>query len=154
MGEREDKLEALGYPVADAPKAAGLYTPLVVDGSIAYCSGILPIEAGELKYIGKVPSSVDPEDATMAAELCAANLLRVCARDLGSLDKIEKLIKITGFVNSDADFTDQHVVLNGASGLFLDVLGEAGHHARSAIGVANLPLGVSVEVEIIVKLTG
>ena len=154
MGEREKKLEALGYPMSDTPTAAGLYSPLVVDGKIAYASGMVPMEAGALKFNGKVPSAIGLEEAKKAAELCAANLLRVCARDLGSLDEIERVIKVTGFVNSDPGFTEQHIVINGASGLFIDVLGEAGHHARSAVGVANLPLGAAVEVEIIVRLTG
>lgn len=154
MGEREDKLEALGYKMSDTPKPAGLYTPLVIDGKTAYLSGMVPVEAGELKYKGKVPSEVSLEDAQKAAELCAANLLRVCARDLGSLDMIERLIKVTGFVNSEPDFTDQHLVINGASGLLVEALGEAGHHARSAIGMAGLPTGAAVEVELIVRLTG
>ena len=152
MGEREKKLEALGYPMSDTPEAAGLYSPLVVDGKTAYASGMVPMEAGALKFKGKVPSVIGLEEAKKAAELCAANLLRVCARDIGSLDKIERVIKLTGFVNSDPDFTEQHIVINGASGLFIDVLGEAGRHARSAIGMANLPLGAAVEVELIVRL--
>jgi len=152
MGNREEKLEALGYPLADTPKPAGIYTPLVVDGKTAYLSGMVPVETGGLKYKGKVPTDVDLEEAKKAAELCAANLLRVCARDLGSLDKIEQVIKVTGFVNSEPDFTDQHLVINGASGLFIEVLGEAGKHARSAVGMAGLPTGAAVEVELIVRL--
>ena len=154
MGKREEKLEALGFPLSDTPKAAGLYSPLVVDGDIAYASGMLPVENGALKYAGKVSSQVGVEEAANAARLCAANLLRVCARDLGSLDRIGKILKVTGFVNSDADFTEQHSVINGASALFMDVLGEAGRHARSAVGMAGLPLGGSVEVEIVIRLTG
>ncbi len=154
MGERDKKLEALGYQMSDTPAAAGLYTPLLVDGRTAYLSGMLPIEAGALKFKGKVPSAVGLEEAKKAAELCAANLLRVCARDLGSLDRIQRIVKVTGFVNCDPDFMEAHVVINGASGLFIGVLGEAGRHARSAIGVANLPLGAAVEVELVVALTG
>lgn len=153
MGAREEKLESLGYNLSDTPKAAGLYTPLVIDDGVAYLSGMVPFEAGALKFEGKVPSKVSVDDATKAAELCAANLLRVCARDLGSLDRIKNLVKVTGFVASDPDFTEQHVVMNGASQLFLDVLGDAGNHARSAIGMANLPIGAAVEVELILRLT-
>ncbi|MBN1685339.1 MAG: RidA family protein [Spirochaetales bacterium] len=153
MGKREEKLEELGFPLSDTPKAAGIYTPLVVDGTIAYASGMLPVENGALKYAGKVSSQVGVEEATKAARLCAANLLRVCARDLGSLDRIAKILKLTGFVNSDPDFAEQHVVMNGASSLFIDVLGEAGRHARSAIGMAGLPLDGAVEVEIVIRLT-
>jgi enamine deaminase RidA (YjgF/YER057c/UK114 family) len=153
MGKREEKLESLGYALSDTPKPAGIYIPLVIDNGMAYASGMVPFEAGALKYKGKVPSAVSMDDATKAAELCAANLLRVCARDLGSLDRIKQVIKLTGFVSSDPDFTEQHVVMNGASQLMIDVLGEAGRHARSAVGMANLPIGAAVEVEIIVRLT-
>jgi len=153
MGKREEKLEALGFPMSDTPTSAGLYAPLLVDGNIAYASGILPVENGNLGYTGKVPSQISVEEATAAARLCAANLLRVCARELGSLDRIERVIKVSGFVNSDSDFTEQHVVMNGASSLFIDVLGEAGKHARSAVGMAGLPLGAAVEVEIIIRLS-
>lgn len=152
MNDREKKLEMLGYPIDEAPKAAGLYTPLVVSGSTAYLSGMVPFENGALKYAGKVPSQISVEQATDAAAICAANLLRVVKRDLGSLDRIGKLVKLTGFVNSDAEFTDQHVVMNGASKLLLDVLGDAGAHARSAVGMANLPIGAAVEVELIFEL--
>ena len=153
MERRVSTLESLGYPIADAPKPSGLYTPVVIDGRTAYASGMVPFEGGSLKYTGKVPSEVGMEDAQKAAELCAANLLRVLHRDLGSLDRVERVVKVTGFVNSDPDFTDQHLVMNGASQLLLDVLGEAGHHARSAVGMVNLPLGSTVEVELIVRLT-
>jgi enamine deaminase RidA (YjgF/YER057c/UK114 family) len=152
MGEREKRLEAKGYALSDAPKPGGLYTPVVVDGKTAYVSGAVPVAGGALKYKGKVPSQVSADDAQKAAELCAANLLRVLSRDLGSLDRIDRVLKVTGFVNSEPDFTEQHVVVNGASQLFLDVLGESGHHARSAVGMAGLPLGAAVEVELIVKL--
>jgi enamine deaminase RidA (YjgF/YER057c/UK114 family) len=152
MNERDTRLESLGYPLDDAPKAAGLYTPLVVTGKTAYLSGMVPFEAGALKYSGKVPSQVPVDRATDAAALCAANLLRVIRRDLGSLERIGKLVKLTGFVNSDSSFTEQHVVMNGASKLFLDVLGDAGAHARSAVGMANLPLGAAVEVELIFEV--
>jgi len=153
MNEREKKLEEKGYALADAPKPGGLYTPVVVADGVAYASGMVPSEAGRVKYTGKVPSAVSMGDAEKAAELCAANLLRVLARDLGSLDRIDRILKVTGFVNSDADFTEQHVVMNGASQLFIDILGDAGHHARSAVGMANLPLGATVEVEIILKVS-
>ena len=152
MSERLKKLEARGYSAGDTPKASGLYTPVVIDGTTAYVSGMVPFENGALKYKGKVPSAVSAEEATKAAELCAANLLRVLNRDLGSLEKIDRLLKVTGFVASDPDFADQHVVMNGASQLFLDILGEAGNHARSAVGMANLPIGAAVEVELVLRV--
>jgi len=102
--------------------------------------------------IGKVPSVISLEDAKKAAALSAANILRLIRQETGSLDRISRILKLVGFVNSDANFTDQSQVINGASQLMIDVLGEAGWHARSAVGVAQLPLGASVEVEAIVQL--
>ena len=152
MGDRETRLESAGYAMGDAPKPGGLYTPVVMDGKTAYLSGAVPAGPDGLAYAGKVSSSVSVDDATKGAELCAANLLRVFARDVGGLDKIDHLVKVTGFVNSDSDFTDPHVVMNGASQLFIDVLGDAGNHARSAVGMATLPLGATVEVELILRV--
>ena len=152
MKDREQKLTDKGFPLGDAPKAGGLYTPAVLDGKTFYLSGAVPVAGGKLEYKGKVPSVVSLEDAQKAAKLCAANLLRVFVRDVGSLERIEKLVKVTGFVNADPDFADPHLVVNGASQLLLDVLGDAGHHARSAVGMASLPLGASVEIELIGRL--
>jgi enamine deaminase RidA (YjgF/YER057c/UK114 family) len=102
--------------------------------------------------VGKVPSQVSLTDATKAAALCAANVLRAVQQHLGSLDRVERVVRITGYVNSDPDFTDQHLVINGASQLVRDVFGEMGRHARTALGMAQLPLGSSTEVEMIFKL--
>jgi enamine deaminase RidA (YjgF/YER057c/UK114 family) len=153
MGEREQRLNDKGYAVDAVADHKSLFTPVVIDGDTAYLSGASPVEVNDLRFKGKVPSEVSVDEAAKAAELCAANLLRVFARDVGGLDKIERLIKVTGFVNSDPDFTDQHVVMNGASQLFIDVLGDAGKHARSAVGMASLPVGAAVEVELILKLS-
>lgn len=152
MNDRENRLTDKGYPLADTPPAGGLYTPAVLDGKTFYLSGAVPVAGGQLKYKGKVPSAVTLEDATKAAALCAANLLRVFLRDVGPLELIEKLIKVTGFVNADPGFAEPHLVVNGASQLLLDVLGDAGHHARSAVGMASLPLDASVEIELIGRL--
>jgi enamine deaminase RidA (YjgF/YER057c/UK114 family) len=152
VGTQEDKLVSLGYGMDKTPKPAGLYTPVVVSGKDFYASGTIPSDGDTIPFKGKVPSAVSVDDAKKAAALCAANILRVFVRDVGPLDRIERLVKITGFVNSEADFTEQHVVMNGASQLFIDVLGEAGRHARSAVGMAGLPLGVAVEVEVIGRL--
>jgi len=152
MESREQTLESRGYALADAPVPGGIYQPVVVEAGIAYLSGAVPVAGGTLTSAGSVPSVVSVAEAGKAAELCAANLLRVFARDVGPLSKIRRVIKVTGFVNSDPDFTEPHVVVNGASQLFIDVLGDAGRHARSAVGMATLPLGASVEVELIVAL--
>ena len=149
----DEKLESLGYPLDRVPSPGATYRPVVIDGTTAYVSGCVPLDGDRnLVSKGKVPSQVSLEAAKKAAALCAANVLRLLRKELGSLDRVERVLKLTGFVNSDADFTDQHLVVNGASQLLIDVLGEAGWHARSAVGMAQLPLGSSVEIEAIVKL--
>lgn len=152
LGERERKLEALGYSLSKTLSAGAIYRPVVVDGTTVYVSGCVPFDGDKnLASKGKVPSQVSLEEARKAAALCAANVLRLVRQELGSLDRIDRMLRVTGYVNSDADFTDQHLVINGASQLFLDVLGEQGWHARSAVGLAQLPLGSSVEVEAILR---
>src|SRR6266480_7964504 len=148
MSERERILESKGYSLAWAPSAGAIYRPVVVVDRMAYVSGCVPFESeGKLFSQGKVKSQVTLEIAKKAAELCAANVLRLIKREVGSLDRVERMVKVLGFVNSDADFTDQHLVINGAAQWFVDILGEAGWHARSAVGMAQLPLGACVEVE-------
>lgn len=153
MNEREQKLESLGYPLDRCPKPGAIYRPVVVDGKTIYVAGCVPFDGPDnLVSKGKVSSQISLNDARKAAALCAANILRLVRQELGSLDKIDRVLKLTGFVNTDTDFTDHHLVINGASQLFLDVLGEAGWHARSAVGMAQLPLGSSVEVEAILRM--
>ena len=149
----DQKLESLGYPLDRKLSAGAIYKPVVVDGTTAYVSGCLAFD-GERNLVskGKVRSQVSVEEARKAAALCAANILRLIRQEVGSLEKVERMLRVTGYVNSDPDFIEQHLVINGASQLFCDVLGEAGWHSRSAIGMAALPLGASVEVEAIVKL--
>lgn len=149
----DEKLEALGYSFEKRLSPGAIYRPVVIDGTTAFVSGCVPFDGDKnLVSKGKVPSQVSLEEARKAAALCAANVLRLLHQELGSLDCIERALKLTGFVNSDPDFMEQHLVINGASQLLLDVLGEAGWHARSAVGMAALPLGASVEVEAIFKL--
>lgn len=153
MNEREQKLESLGYALSKTLSAGAIYRPVVIDGTTIYVSGCVPFDGDKnLASKGKVPSQVTLEAARKAAALCAANILRLVRQELGSLDRVERVLRVTGYVNSDPDFTDQHLVINGASQLFVDVFGEAGWHARSAVGMAQLPLGASVEVEAILKM--
>ena len=150
---RDRRLQDLGYPLDRKLSAGAIYRPVVIDGTTVYVSGCVPFDGdGNLVSKGKVPSQVSLEDARKAAALCAANVLRLVRQQVGSLDRVERMLRVTGYVNSDADFTEQHLVINGASQLFLDVLGDDGWHARSAVGMAQLPLGASVEVEAILKL--
>ncbi len=123
---------------------------LSVVGDIVFASGQVPFDAGVLTSKGKVPSQVSVEEAMKAAALCAANILRAVSLKLGSLDCIERAIRMTGYVNADPEFTDCHLVINGATTLGNQILGEeAGRHARTSLGKAQLPLGTSVEVEMI-----
>jgi enamine deaminase RidA (YjgF/YER057c/UK114 family) len=148
----EDKLNELGLTLPEVAKPVAAYVPAVRCGDHVYTSGQLPIVKGEVKYKGKLGQEVSLEDGYEAAKLCALNCLAAIKSVAGSLDNVEKIIKVVGFVNSAAGFTDQPKVVNGASELVAKVFGEAGAHARSAVGVAELPLGVAVEVEMIVKV--
>src|SRR5882762_8495454 len=154
MSEREKILEQKGYSLSWAPSAGAIYKPVVIVERMAYVSGCVPFEGdGKLFSKGKVSSQVMMEIAKKAAALCAANVLRLVKREVGSLDRVERMVKVLGFVNSDADFVEQHLVINGASQLFVDVFGkEGGGGARSAVGMGQLPLGASVEVEAILLL--
>jgi enamine deaminase RidA (YjgF/YER057c/UK114 family) len=153
MGDRETKLEATGYPLDRGPKEGPVIDLVSVLGDTVYASGQVPFDAGVLTSKGKVPSQVSVEDATKAAALCAANILRALWLKFGSLDRIERVVRVTGYVNADPDFTDCHLVIHGATNLFKEVFGDvAGRHARTALGMAQLPLGCSVEVEAIFQL--
>jgi enamine deaminase RidA (YjgF/YER057c/UK114 family) len=149
MSSREARLEKLGYPLEVTSPESTLVDGWAISGTTVYASGQVPFDGNRLTSVGKVPSQVAFEDAKKAAALCAANVLRTVRTAVGSLDKIQRVVRITGYVNSDVDFQDQHLVINGASELVREVFGESGRHARTALGVAQLPLGSSVEIEMI-----
>jgi enamine deaminase RidA (YjgF/YER057c/UK114 family) len=151
LSDRDQRLQELGYPLERTTPEGSLVDPLAVEGDVIYASGQVPFDGETLTCVGKVPSQVSKESATAAAALCAANVLRAVRKHLGTLDEVERVIRITGYVNSDADFTEQHLVINGASQLVRDIFGEAGRHARTALGMAQLPLGSAVEIEMIFK---
>jgi enamine deaminase RidA (YjgF/YER057c/UK114 family) len=152
MGSRDAKLEELGFPLDRLTPEGKLVDGLMSLGETIYASGQVPFDGDKLLYRGKVPSQVSMEDATKAAALCAANVLRAVRKHFGTLDRNERVVRITGYVNSESDFTDQHLVINGASQLVRDVFGDAGRHARTALGMSQLPLGAAVEVEMILQL--
>ncbi len=148
MDTRESRLVARGYSLDLVPGPAANYVPATSHGRTAYLSGTLPSDADRgLVFSGKVGADLDVEAAQRAAALCAVNLLRAFRRQWGSLDAIERVLQVRVYVNSTGDFDKVHLVANGASDLLGHVLGEAGRHARSAIGVAALPLGAAVEVD-------
>ena len=154
MSDRDKKLESLGYPLDRTPGVGAIYRHVVVDGLTVYTSGAVPFDGEKLIGKGKVPTDVSLEEAKKHAALCAANILRNVRKQIGgSLDRVERVLKTVGYVNSDPSFNDQHLVINGASELLRDVLGEdAGIGVRTAIGMVSLPLGSSVELDIIFKL--
>jgi enamine deaminase RidA (YjgF/YER057c/UK114 family) len=139
----------LTLPQVAAPLAA--YVPAVQSGNYVYVSGQLPFVDGKLPLTGKVGADVTPEQAADLARVCALNALAAIEALVG-LGRLVKIVKLTGFVASAEGFTGQPAVVNGASNLFGDVLGEQGRHARSAVGVAELPLGAPVEVEVIAEV--
>lgn len=148
---RDELLEQAGYPLDRLSPEGTLVDAVVFDGATIYASGQVPFDGDNLTSIGKVPSQVNATEATTAAALCAANVLRMVRSHIGSLDRIERIVRMTGYVNSDSNFTEQHLIINGASQLIREVFGEAGRHARIAIGVAQLPLGASTEIEMVLK---
>ncbi|MEG6586857.1 RidA family protein [Dendrosporobacter sp. 1207_IL3150] len=148
----EAKLKEMGITIPDVPKPVAAYVPAVKIGDTIYTSGQIPFVAGELKYKGKVGKDISLEEGYEAAKVCVINALAAVKSLAGSLDNVEKIVKVVGFVNSAPGFVDQPKVINGASELLAEVFGEAGAHARSAVGVAELPIDSAVEVELIVKV--
>ena len=150
--DRQARLQELGLELPDVPEPAGAYVPATRAGNLIFTAGQLPLEAGELLTTGKVGDAVSEEEAYRAARLCALNALAAAATEAGGLDRIHRVVKVTGFVASAPGFNAQPQVLNGASDLIGQVFGEARLHARSAVGVAELPLDAPVEVEIVAEL--
>ncbi|OPF71979.1 LysR family transcriptional regulator [Streptomyces antioxidans] len=151
-GTAEDRLARLGLtlPAVAAPLAS--YVPALRTGPYVYTSGQLPLVEGKLGVTGKVGAEVTPEEAKDLARICALNALAAVKSVIGDLDRIVRVVKVVGFVASAPDFTGQPGVINGASELLGEALGDAGVHARSAVGVAVLPLDAPVEVEIQVEV--
>jgi enamine deaminase RidA (YjgF/YER057c/UK114 family) len=148
----EARLRELGYELPAVPKPAGAYVPATRAGTLIFTAGQLPFEEGELHTTGKVGDAVTLEESKKAAWLCALNALAAAAAEAGGLNGIGRVVKLTGYVASATDFTRQPEVVNGASELIGQVFGDAGLHARSAVGVTELPLGAPVEVELVVEL--
>ena len=154
MTRPAERLADLGLtlPPVAAPVAA--YVPAVRSGDFVYTSGQLPTVDGKLPAVGKVGGEVSAADAAGLARTCALNALAAAASAAGGLDQIHRIVKVTGFVASAPGFSGQPQVINGASELFIEVFGEDGKHARSAVGVAELPLNAPVEVELIAEVHG
>ena len=155
MSAVEDRLAQLGLSVPEVATPVAVYVPAVRDGNLVFTSGQLPMVSGALAQTGKVGTGADlvsPEDAKKLAETCALNAIAAVKSVIGDLDKVTRVVKVVGFVASDPSFTGQPGVVNGASELLGKAFGDAGIHARSAVGVAALPLDAPVEVEITVSV--
>ena len=148
----EKRLKDLGISIPNAPKPAGSYVPVVLSGKLAFVSGQIPIKDGQVVYQGKVGDAQSIDDAQEAAKLCVINGLAQIEAYCGTLDNLEKIIKISGFVNSIKDFTEHPKVINAASDLLMKIFNEKGRHSRIAIGVSSLPLNATVEIDMVVEI--
>ena len=153
MGKITAKLRELGIALPVAAKPVANYVPWVKSGNLVFVAGQIPVTDGKPQFVGQLGGSVSLEDGAKAAGLCAINILAqlndACG---GDLDRVVRIVKLVGFVNCAVGFTDIPKAVNGASDLMVQVFGEAGRHARSAVGVSSLPLGVPVEVEAIAEI--
>ena len=149
MGTVDERLASLGLELPAVAKPAGAYVPAITAGNLVFTAGQLPTTAGVLPATGKVGAAVTAEDAKQYARICVLNGLAAAQSAIGSLDRIVKVVKVVGFVSSDPSFSGQPGVINGASELLGEIFGDAGAHARSAVGVAVLPLDAPVEIEFV-----
>ncbi len=152
MTSPEQRLAELGVELPEVPAPLAAYVPAVRTGAHVHTSGQLPFVKGELAATGKVGAGVDPEQAKELARLCVLNALAAVRAELGDLGRVARVVKVVGYVASAPSFTAQPAVVNGASELLGEVFGDAGRHARSAVGVAVLPLDAPVEVELVVEV--
>jgi len=151
-GKIESRLKDLGITLPTPPAPVASYVPFVVSGNLAFISGQVTIAADGLKYVGTVGKELSLEDGKAAARLCAVNVLAQVKAAAGDLDRVKRCVKVTVFVNAVPGFAQHPEVANGASDLFVEVFGDAGRHARAAVGAGSLPRNVAVEVEAVFEL--
>lgn len=152
MGEMEIKLEKMGIVLPEITKPLAAYIPAKQTGNLVFTAGQLPMVQGELISKGLLGQDVEIEEANKAARVCTLNALAAIKGVIGDLDRIKQIVRVVGYVASVPTFTQQPAVVNGASELLLEIFGENGKHARSAVGMAVLPLNASVEIELIVEV--
>ena len=148
----EEKLESLGIKLPNPPTPAGSYVPAIRTGNLLFISGQIPMEDGKVIFTGKVTDE-NLETAQKSARMCAINILAQIKREVGNLDKVSKIVRLSGFVNSVPEFTAHPKVINPASDLFFEIFGEKGKHSRIAVGVSSLPLGSMTEIDAIVEIS-
>lgn len=148
----EQRLAELGLTLPAPPPAVANYVGAVLAGNLVFVSGHGPYGDGQYQYIGKVDSQVSVEEARQAAQLAILNALASLKAEIGSLDRVRRVVKVLGMVNSDPSFGRQPEVINGASDVLVHVFGDRGKHARAAVGLGALPMGISVEIEMVVEI--
>ena len=148
-----DRLKENNIILPAPPNPAGSYIPVVSTGNLAFVSGQIPIKDGNIKFMGKVPDEQSIETAQDAAKLCIVNALAQLNAYFGTLEKITKIVRISCFVNSSANFTEQPKIINAASDLLFKIFGETGKHSRIAVGVSSLPLNSTVEIDMVVEIS-
>jgi enamine deaminase RidA (YjgF/YER057c/UK114 family) len=147
----DEKLESLGITLPTPPKPAGSYVPVVRTGNLIFVSGQIPMKDGQVQFKGQVPTSISVEDAQKAAKICITNVLAQLKAELGTLDKISKIVRVSGFVNSSPEFYEHPKIINAASDMLFEIFGENGRHTRIALGVSSLPLNSAVEIDLIAE---
>jgi enamine deaminase RidA (YjgF/YER057c/UK114 family) len=152
MANPESRIAELGLTLPQPPAAAGSYVPTVRTGNLLYCAGTLPMVDGKLTHSGQVGREQTVESGAKAAEACALTTLANVKAALGSLDRVARVVFVSGFVNAVDGFTDSPAVINGASDLFVKVFGEAGRHARAAVAVNGLPRGATAEIQAVIEV--
>ena len=148
----DEKLASLNITLPDPPKPAGSYVPVIIAGRLVFVSGQIPLKEGKVQYFGKVSKDISVEEAQKAAKLCIINALAHLKNELGNLDKISKIIRVSGYVNSTPEFVEHPRVINAASDLLYEIFGSRGQHSRIAIGVASLPLNSCVEIDVVAEI--
>tara|TARA_B110001454_G_scaffold18664_1_gene17167 strand:+ start:440 stop:895 length:456 start_codon:yes stop_codon:yes gene_type:complete len=148
----EEKIKSLEITLPSPPTPAGSYIPAIKTGNLLFISGQIPMEGGKVIFTGKVTDN-NLETAQKSARMCAINILAQIKRELGSLDKVTKIVRLSGFVNSDTKFYQHPKVINAASDLFFEIFGDKGKHSRIAVGVAGLPLNSMTEIDAIVEFS-
>jgi enamine deaminase RidA (YjgF/YER057c/UK114 family) len=149
----EDKLKEIGIELPETPTPLGSYIPVLRVGNLVFLSGMLPLRQGKLKRQGKVGKDISLDEAKEEARIATINALSVLKANIGSLDNVKRCIKITGYVASEPDFTEQPKVLNAASDLLFEIFGESGRHVRSTVGVNVLPLNSPLEIEFVFEVS-
>ncbi len=147
----EQKLASLGIMLPTPPKPAGSYIPVVRTGNLVFVSGQIPVKDGQVQFKGQVPTTISVEDAQKAVKICITNVLAQLKAELGTLDKISRIVRVSGFVNSSPEFYEHPKIINAASDLLFEIFGENGKHTRIAVGVASLPLNSAVEIDLIAE---